>query len=478
MIAHLLRQEKQGGYWLIRDEGRAIELNAQDYAFFAKLYASALQPISQTVFNSLFKQCRNVNLLTEISKHKLRDLATWKHIRHVKSDVPLNRLSELASVAPKRIYFEITRYCNLACRSCFNNSRHKLPNELTVEEILNINQQAYDLGVFEIRYTGGECTRVPGFDRIVKDARDKGFYISIGTNGVYTEEQLEWLPYAGIDWFIISLDGDKTSNDKIRGKGTYDKVIVTLKRLASFPHIRKRLNMVVAKHNLANIIDVATLACEYGVNSLNLIPLRPYGRSTIRMTKDMFNQNDFYGFIHEVNHLRKLFPQVTFSTTIDLMDPDAVTSHDLIVQKKKTCAAGVEGCVIGPQGHVYGCSYSPASFPDTADPDSKKVFIAGNIRESSLKDIWRDDKKWQVFRNLDLYKNDKCHDCNHYTVRCSGSCQIMSYYQMQHKEAVKKGDALGEYLDPYCFVDLLDKGGRGKTADLSAPCGGAGMDGF
>jgi radical SAM protein with 4Fe4S-binding SPASM domain len=168
---------------------------------------------------------------------------------------------------------------------------------------------------------------------------------------------------------------------------------------------------------------------------------------------------------------------VTFSTTIDLLDPQATTSHDLIVQKKKTCAAGVEACVIGPQGHVYGCSYSPASFPSSTDEEGKRLFIAGNIRDESLSRIWRDSHRWKVFRDLSTYKNPKCHSCGHYTVRCSGSCQIMAYYQLKHQEQVEEGQSeIGDFYDPYCFVDLLDE--QGKTADLSAPCGGAGMDGF
>jgi radical SAM protein with 4Fe4S-binding SPASM domain len=195
------------------------------------------------------------------------------------------------------------------------------------------------------------------------------------------------------------------------------------------------------------------------------------------MTRDMFTQQDFYGFIREVNRLRKLLPSVTFSTTIDLLDPEAVTSHDLIVQKKTTCAAGVEACVVGPLGHVYGCSYSPASFPNSADEEGKRVFIAGNIREDDLRTIWRDSKRWAVFRDLSKYKNPKCHTCAHYTVRCSGSCQIMAWYQLKHEQEVKEGTAeIKDFMDPYCFKDLLDE--RGRTADLEAPCGGAGMDGF
>lgn len=463
-IRHLLRQEREGGYWLIRAEGRAVELDEDGYQFMARLHASGGRRDAGD----------RTPLLAQLARYGLDAPEAWAGVRHVPVNVPRGTLPADTVAGPKRIYFEITRGCNLSCHTCFNNSHYRLPNELTHEEILDVNQQAADLGVFEIRYTGGECTTVPGFAEIVGDARRRGFYISIGTNGVYTDEQLEWLPGCGIDWFIISLDGDRETNDQVRGKGTFDRVVHSLKALAARGGSRVRLNMVVAKHNLAAIETVARVAAEHGATSLNLIPLRPYGRSLSKLTKAMFKQHDFYGFIREVNRLRRLFPTVTFSTTIDLLDPDATTSHDLIVQKKKTCAAGVEACVVGPQGHVYGCSYSPASFPDSADEEGRRIFIAGNLREDRLQTIWRDSARWAVFRDLSKYKNPKCHSCGHYTVRCSGSCQIMAWYQLKHERAVAEGKSeIGDFYDPYCFVDLLDE--QGRTADLTAPCGGGGM---
>lgn len=480
MIRHVIRQERTGGFWLIRDAGRVVPLGPAAWSLVEVLHADGGVSTAEALERHRRRMVLDgeVATLAELDAHGLLSPDGWTHTRFVPSDVPLDALPAHAVAAPKRIYFEITRGCNLACKSCFNNSHHRLPNELTHAELLDVNRQAHALGVFEIRYTGGECTTVPGFAELVADARRRGFYVSIGTNGVYTDAQLEWLPRCGIDWFIISLDGDRQANDRVRGRGTYDRVMHTLSVLRRVGGVRIRLNMTVARHNVDRIADVAAVCAEHGVQSLNLIPLRPYGRSTIRMTQDMFTQADFYGFIHEVNRLRRQFPAVTFSTTIDLLDPTATTSHDLIVQKTRTCAAGVEACVVGPQGHVYGCSYSPASFPDSADEEGKRIFIAGNLRADDLRTIWRDEARWAVFRDLEQYKNPKCHGCGHYTVRCSGSCQIMAWYQLQHQREKGLGDAaLKDFYDPYCFVELLD-GRDAQAQDPAAPCGGAGMDGF
>jgi radical SAM protein with 4Fe4S-binding SPASM domain len=144
----------------------------------------------------------------------------------------------------------------------------------------------------------------------------------------------------------------------------------------------------------------------------------------------MFDKDDFYAFIRQIQDLRKRY-RVQFTTTLDLLDPEATTSHDPMVQKKRTCAAGVEATVIGATGDVYGCSYSPASFPDSPDVEGRRMFVAGNVREESLRDIWRD--------------SPQCQACPHYGVRCVGSCPIMGYFREGKPDAI----------DPYCFIDLM-----------------------
>jgi radical SAM protein with 4Fe4S-binding SPASM domain len=453
MIKHIIRKEHVGGYWLLRDAGRVVNLSAEAFGYLS----SMVNPISPAHEQAHNRSDLDLSSLAEIrflaQKYDIKDSAKRGEIHWITTDGATEILPSDADAAPKRIYFELTRRCNLACHSCFNSSHYALPDELTLEEVLDVNHQAAEIGVFEIRYTGGECTILPWFPEVVADARSKGMYVSVGTNGVFSDEIRDWLQVSGIDWIIISLDGDEVTNDRVRGRGTYNEVLKTLKALQQCPHMRIRLNMVVARHNLKAINAVAKVAAEHAVESLNLIPLRPYGRSLHHMVHNMLTQSEFYDFITEINRLRHVYPQINFSTTIDLLDPAARTSRDLIVEKRRTCAAGVEACVIGPQGDIYGCSYSPASFPDSTDIEGRHIFVAGNLRQHSLSAVWRDSSRWAVFRNLDQYKYNKCKECTHYRIRCSGSCPIMAWYEMGRSKSTSL--SMNEVCDPYCFVDLM-----------------------
>lgn len=448
MICYKLREEKHGGYLFDCRQGSAHEITHTEFELLCALADKSgnLSDGEKPQIEQYFPG--NV----EAGQRWWQKLEAWgltekpglDQLQIIRLPNESASLPEDCLAAPMRIYFELTRRCNLSCKSCFNDSHHPLANELSTQEIFDVLEQLHQAGTFEIRLTGGEPTEHPDFQHIVDFAAQRGFYLSLGTNGVYSDEKRSWIYDSGIDWFIVSLDGNEITNNKIRGTDTYQQVIQTLRELSQRPQLRVRLNMVIARHNVDTLVELASLADEYGVESLNLIPLRPYGRSTRTMLADMFDQHDFYAFIKQLERLRSKH-RVKFITTLDLLDPEATTSHDLLVRKKKTCAAGVEAAVIGATGDVYGCSYSPASFPDSPDLEGRRLFVAGNVRADSFETIWRDSARWAVFRQLDIYKNSRCQICNHYGIRCVGSCSIMGYFQQRQPDA----------FDPYCFVDIL-----------------------
>jgi radical SAM protein with 4Fe4S-binding SPASM domain len=408
MINYKIREEKNGAFLFNRIEGTANQISEKEYISMQN------DPL-------------------------IKNNPEWQFIKKENRE----NLPDDCFSAPSRIYFELTRKCNLGCKACFNESSTPLENELSTKEVLDILDQLNAAGTFEIRFTGGEPTTRKDFFTIIKHAKDLGFYISMGTNGVYNESELNSIINSGVEWFIISLDGSKEANDFIRGKGNYEKTLKTLK-LLSKEKKRIRINTVIGKYNKNEIDFLAKLADELGAESLNLIPLRPYGRASTLLPDQMLSKKEFYEMIKTINELRKTH-KVKFTTTIDLLNKDNLSKQDKIVKKERTCAAGVEGAVISPLGSIYGCSYSPASDPLTKDERGKEIFVAGNLREQKFSKIWLDSKKWAVFRDLKQYKNEKCFSCNHYKHECVGSCPVMAY---------NENGALNTF-DPYCFRDLM-----------------------
>jgi len=408
MINYKVREEKKGAFYFDRLAGKAERLDEKQY-------------------NELKHNPDYINN------------PEWQFIKsNNRANLPGDCLS-----APARIYFELTRKCNLGCKACFNESSQPLKDELSTKEVFGILDQLVQLGTFEIRFTGGEPTTREDFFEIINYAEDLGFYISMGTNGVYEDDKFDKIINGGVKWFIVSLEGSEKANDFIRGKGSYKKTIKTLKEL----HKKKkriRINAVIGKYNQLELEFLAKFASSVEADSLNLIPLRPYGRAAKLLSDQMLTRKEFYEMVKKIKVLREKY-NLKIVTTIDLLQKDNLIKQDDIVKKERTCAAGVEGSVISPVGDMYGCSYSPASDESDSDKEGKEIFVAGNLRKRKLADLWFDSKRWTVFRDLKKYKNEKCHSCKHYMHECVGSCPIMSYY----------ADKTLDGFDPYCFKDLM-----------------------
>ena len=104
----------------------------------------------------------------------------------------------------------VTDRCNLRCKYCMPDGIELLPMSeiLTFEEILRVCEQAVEFGITRFKITGGEplvrrgCTdliremkRLPGVEQV-----------TMTTNGVLLEENLDRLQAAGLDAVNISLD--------------------------------------------------------------------------------------------------------------------------------------------------------------------------------------------------------------------------------------------------------------------------------
>ncbi|MFZ5867136.1 MAG: radical SAM protein [Thermodesulfobacteriota bacterium] len=95
--------------------------------------------------------------------------------------------------APLAFTLEITARCNNKCRHCYINLPAEDPQakseELTLNEILSIAQQACDMGAFWCLITGGEPLLRSDFPDIYLGLKRKGFLISIFTNATLIQDR-------------------------------------------------------------------------------------------------------------------------------------------------------------------------------------------------------------------------------------------------------------------------------------------------
>ena len=131
------------------------------------------------------------------------------------------------------LFFHILTKCNLSCTHCYINKEQHGSNTLDIDTIKNwlhiFSDKAFQTNVI---FLGGEPTLHPDLAAAVKAAKQLGFKsITIDTNGYLFHDILDRITPDDVDFLSFSLDGARAAtNDAIRGKGCYNKVIEGIKK--------------------------------------------------------------------------------------------------------------------------------------------------------------------------------------------------------------------------------------------------------
>ena len=175
----------------------------------------------------------------------------------------------------------ITDRCNLRCRYCMPDGVPLTTMEdiLTYEEIETVCRMAAELGIKKIKITGGEplvrkgCSeligrlkRIPGIEQV-----------TMTSNGVLLEENLETLVKNGLDAVNISLDSLNAETYRlITGRNQLEKVLQAI-RLTVKSGIRVKINAVLQKDsNGGEWEELISLAKEYPID-VRFIEMMPIG---------------------------------------------------------------------------------------------------------------------------------------------------------------------------------------------------------
>lgn len=330
---------------------------------------------------------------------------------------------------PRRVYFQITRNCNLACPTCFIRAAEGQPH-VSTSAVLRMAEFLGRNGLVEVRLTGGEPTLHPDFFGILHRFREQGVFVSVSTNGVMNQRTLDQLCEERNIWIICSIDGMRATHNIYRSDsfGTVFRNMKLLKKRN--PSIRLRLNTVLTKDNRTQMRDLCGMCKSLDAESITVIPLRPQVRDP-RILARMVSAAEFRQAIEDLIAASEDLG-VQFTTTLET-DYGAKILHDPVFRKRSSCAAGREGTnldydSIKGEFVLYGCSYSPA-VDFGADAAIRKPFVAGTFSEDQpeqFMDIWRDDSRWTLFRDLSV-KSQDCLECSYFAEhKCVGSCPIQN----------------------------------------------------
>ncbi len=334
---------------------------------------------------------------------------------------------------PKSILFEVTYRCNLKCIHCYEPESGE---EMSTDEVLDLIDQAADLGVPHISFGGGEPLLRKDIFTLIKYAGDRGIAVELLSNGMLIDEAVvEKLVDCGLRAVSVSLDSPNAEvHNAIRRSDCFDAVIDAIKAMVR-QGIRVEVNSAFTKLNLREFPGVVKLSKELGASVVRAVRLVSLGRAEENDELVSPESEDYHWFSDRLDAVSKEYSDDHFIVTGD----DAFLPFLYIRNKKQRmpwlpgkfmgCIAGRVIVSIDPIGDVYPCGY--LKYPR---------FRAGNIREETLKEIWTREDSFKELRNLTL-PTGKCSGCEHLEF-CRGGCRGAAY--------IKTGSLTAP--DPYCWI--------------------------
>ena len=144
--------------------------------------------------------------------------------------------------------------CNFRCEHCFTDSNigSHAKDEMPIDVVADLANQADELGMFEFDLQGGELTvRPEKLYEVVEAIQPERFYLYVTTNGfLFNAKVAERLAELGVSRLSVSLDSsDEKVHDKFRGKrGALKKAMEALEH-AKTAGMSAYMNITVGHYN-------------------------------------------------------------------------------------------------------------------------------------------------------------------------------------------------------------------------------------
>lgn len=329
------------------------------------------------------------------------------------------------NLRPFGLLAELTYRCPLHCPYCSNPTQYPATSsELTTQEWQRVLDEAADLGVFHVLFSGGEPLLRPDLPQLVAHARAAGLYTNLITSAVgLTRKRAENLKSAGLDSIQISFQADEAGlGNAIAGGSVHERKreAAQLVRALEFP---LTLNVVLHRGNIERIAALIALAEELGAERLELANTQFYGwafrnKAELLPTRTQLEKADHIASEAQ----RRLQGKMEILYVLP----------DYYGDRPKPCMNGWgrRYMTVNPVGDVLPC-------PTASEIPNLKF---DSVRNYSLHWIWEQSAAFNRFRGTD-WMPEPCRSCERREIDFGG-CRCQA--------ALLTGDAAD--TDPVCSL--------------------------
>lgn len=366
---------------------------------------------------------------------------------------------------PRQCVWELTLACDQQCAYCGSRAGKARSRELDTTQCLDVVDQLADAGCELLSLSGGEPTLRKDWDAIAAHAARRSILVNMVTHGVYRSDAtrdsvVRRTLDAGMCNVGLSLDGPREVHDSLRGNGTFDEVVASVRRLAA-SGIQVVVMTTVGSVNLHCLGETRRIAQDAGASQWRVQLAKPMGK--------LSDQRNLVIEPRQVVDLIDTLTRLKSQPGIRVVVGDSVGYFGPQGDRLRTgewrgkpehwhgCQAGMRAVGIQADGTVKGCLSLQASF-GAQDP-----FVEGSLQQDRLEAIWRRPGAFSFNRDFSVSRlRGACRRCSYARICRGGAACVAS----------AACGAVGE--DPFCYHrwTVVERGGA-RSIGLAATAAAA-----
>ncbi|MDD4163354.1 MAG: radical SAM protein [Methanothrix sp.] len=271
---------------------------------------------------------------------------------------------------PDQFSIAVMRACPNDCIHCSAPTRQgEILESAVVKDAIS---QALDMGSYLITFDGGEPMLRKDLPDLVSSVGERAIATSFTSGYHLTAERARQLKQAGLYAVRISIDSPfEKEPDRMRGReGAFRDALDGVKN-ALEAGLLVDLFMVTSPHNIDHLEDAFSLARDLGVHELSFYEIVAVGRWATHVDEVLTSS--------DVLRLERFHKEKNRSE-----GPRVSALPYLLGPEMFGCFAGRRWIHVDGAGEALPCAYMPLSF--------------GNIKDKSLKEIWKEMTRYSWFK--------------------------------------------------------------------------------
>lgn len=333
------------------------------------------------------------------------------------SDVT-DQLAQLTQLQRLTVQWHITDRCNLRCSHCYQDSyRDKGPDlamlKQIAQQIFTLHQiaQADRKAPLQINLTGGEPCVHPDFPALLEylSSHPSRPSLAILSNGALIDTECAALfARLQIKFVQLSVEGNESTHDAIRGRGHFQQVLSATHSLKQ-AGVRVLWSFTAHDKNYQEFNQVAELAHIHQVDRIWSDRMLPSCHRDAPQPLDTHQSAEYFQQMYQVKC--KVESKANNKTEIAMF---RALQFQAGGNSPYYCNAGKELITLMPDGSVLPCRRMPIN--------------VGNVQQQPLAEIYYQSTLLQQLRNFS--SPEECSTCL-YRTTCQGGLRCLAYAKHQ-----------------------------------------------